>query len=171
MSRVSQNFHKEVEAGINKQINKELASSYFHLSIAFHFDRDDVALENFQKYFAKLSQQKKDNADKCLKYMNERGGRISLKDIPTPDNNLGTPHEVMKAVLAHEKVMNTYVLELTALAEKHGDENFADFMEDNFLETQVDRLKEVGGHVRNLERAGTGLGEYMFDQETLGGDH
>lgn len=30
-------------------------------------------------------------------------------------------------------------------------------------------MKELGDYVTNLKRVGTGLGEYMFDKETLGG--
>lgn len=44
-SKVRQNFHGEVEAGINKQINLELTASYVYLSMAAYFDRDDVALQ------------------------------------------------------------------------------------------------------------------------------
>lgn len=44
ISRVRQNYHAESEAGVNKQINLELTASYVYLSMAFYFDRDDVAL-------------------------------------------------------------------------------------------------------------------------------
>ena len=59
-----QNFHKEIEAGINKQINLELYSSYFYLGLAYHFDRDDIALSGFHKYFKKLSDEERCDAEK-----------------------------------------------------------------------------------------------------------
>ena len=103
MSTIKQNFHAECESAINKQINSELASSYFYMALAYHFDRDDVALENFHKYFCKFSNNKRENAQKLLKYMNERGGRVKLADIGTPANNFGEPLNIMQAVLEHER--------------------------------------------------------------------
>lgn len=103
MSAIRQNFHAECENAINQQINNELASSYFYLSVAFHFDRDDVALENFHKYFCKLSDKKKENAERFIKFMNERGGRVKFADVPTPGNNFGEPCDIMKEILDHEK--------------------------------------------------------------------
>eukprot|EP00794_Sanderia_malayensis_P000326 gene326-958_t len=171
MSLIRQNFHEECEKAINEQANQELRSSYFYLALAYHFDRDDVALGNFKKYFSKLSEKKQSNAAKFLQYINDRGGKVVFKDITTPENNFGEPAEVMKAALAHEKMVNDKLIKLTNLSEKHHDEHLADFLEDHFLQPQVDALKEISGHMKNLERAGPGLGVYMFDHETLGEDH
>ncbi|XP_065057337.1 soma ferritin-like [Rhopilema esculentum] len=167
MSTIKQNFHAECESAISKQINSELASSYFYMALAYHFDRDDVALENFHKYFCKFSNNKRENAQKLLKYMNERGGRVKLVDIGTPANNFGEPLSIMQAVLEHERKVNDSLLDLTHLAEKHNDEQLCDFMEDHFLNPEVELLKQVGDHVTNLKRVGDGLGVYMFERETL----
>lgn len=45
-----------------------------------------------------------------------------------------------------------------------------DFIEGEYLKEQVDGIKQISDHVTNLKRVGSGLGEYMFDKETLGGD-
>ncbi|GFR81958.1 ferritin [Elysia marginata] len=49
----------------------------------------------------------------------------------------------------------------------HGDAQMADFLETEFLEEQVNAIKEIGDHITNLKRVGTSLGEYIFDKETL----
>lgn len=114
MSAIRQNFHVDCEAAINKQINNELASSYYYLAVAFHFDRDDVALANFHKYFCNMSEKKKANADKLVKYMNERGGRVNFFDIPMPANNFREPVDVMQDSLERERlVSNAYLLGLS----------------------------------------------------------
>ena len=46
-----QNYAAECEAAINKQINMELYASYVYNSMAFYYERDDVALPGFAKYF------------------------------------------------------------------------------------------------------------------------
>ena len=64
--------------------------------------------------------------------------------------------------------MNAKLLVLANLADKHKDEQFCDFMEDQFLSPEVELLKEIGGHVTNLKRVGDGLGVFQYDHETLG---
>jgi ferritin len=46
-----------------------------------YFDRDDVALLGFYKYFKELSDEKRCDAEKLMKYQNQRGGRIVLQNI------------------------------------------------------------------------------------------
>ena len=58
-----QNYHAESEAGVNKQINLELYASYAYKSMAFYFDRDDVALSGFHNYFKKASDEERQHAD------------------------------------------------------------------------------------------------------------
>ena len=168
MSAARQNFHAECENGINRQINNELTSSYFYLYVAFHFDKDDVSLRNFHKYFYRLSERKKANADRLMKFMSERGGRVQLKDIPTPPNNFSEPSDIMRGVINHEKMANEELLSLRNLAERHQDSHLCDFMEEHFLNPKVELLKEISDHFTNLKRVGVGLGVYQFDHEALG---
>ena len=46
----------------------------------------------------------------------------------------------------------------------------ADFIEGNYLQEQVEAIREIGGYVTTLKRVGPGHGEYHFDRETLGED-
>ena len=50
-SACRQNYAAECEAGVNKQINMELYANYVYTSMAFYFERDDVSLLGFAKYF------------------------------------------------------------------------------------------------------------------------
>jgi len=43
----------------------------------------------------------------------------------------------------------------------------ADWLEGEFLDEQVKSIKEISEYITNLKRVGPGLGEYMFDKETL----
>lgn len=45
-----------------------------------------------------------------------------------------------------------------------------DFLEDNYLREQVESIKEIADHVTNLKRVGPGLGEYMYDKESMESD-
>jgi len=163
-----QNYHEECEAGINKQINLELYACYVYQSMAYYFDRDDVALKGFYKFFKESSDEEREHAEKLMKYQNKRGGRIVLQNIQKPDRDeWGTGLEAMTVALALEKNVNQSLLDLHKVATAKGDPQFCDFLENEYLEDQVDTIKKLSDHITNLKRVGTGLGEYMFDKETL----
>ncbi|KAK3101695.1 hypothetical protein FSP39_005569 [Pinctada imbricata] len=161
-----QNFHAESEAGINRQINLELYASYTYQSMAMYFDRDDVALPGFSKFFKKSSDEERGHAEKLMKYQNKRGGRIVLQNIQKPDRDeWGTGLEAMQTTLSLEKNVNQSLLDLHRVANTHGDEQMADFIESEFLEEQVEAIKEISDYITQLKRVGPGLGEFHFDQK------
>ena len=170
-SQPRQNFHIESEAGINRQINMELYASYCYQSMAYYFDRDDVALPGFCKYFKKSSDEEREHAEKFMKYQNRRGGRIVLQDIKKPDRDeWGSALDAMQVALSLEKSVNQSLLDLHKVASSHNDAQMADYLETEFLEEQVNAIKEISDHITQLKRVGTGLGEYMYDKESINGD-
>ncbi|MCJ0218189.1 ferritin [Clostridioides difficile] len=170
-SQPRQNFHIESEAGINRQINMELYASYCYQSMAFYFDRDDVALPGFSKYFKKASDEERGHAEKFMKYQNKRGGRIVLQDIKKPDRDeWGSALDAMQVALSLEKSVNQSIIDLHKVASSHNDAQMADFLETEYLEEQVQAIKEISDHITQLKRVGTGLGEYMYDKESINGD-
>ncbi|XP_062499712.1 soma ferritin-like [Corticium candelabrum] len=122
VSKVRQNFHQEAEAGVNKQVNLELYAFYTYRSMAHYFDRDDVALPGFSKYFLKASDEELEHADKLMKYQNMRGGRIVLQDVKRPEKDeWGSGADAMEAALALERHVNQSLLDLHKVADAHGD--------------------------------------------------
>jgi len=133
--------------------------------MAFHFDRDDIALPGFYKFFKKAADEKNEHAQKFMKFQNKRGGRIVLADIKMPErNDWGTGLEAMKKALDLETHVNTATIDLRNVAGEGGDHHMAYYLEE-FLEEQVQRLKELADHVTRLKRAGPGLGEHIYDKD------
>jgi ferritin heavy chain len=87
--QVRQNYQQDSEAAINRRINLELCVSFVYLSTSYYFDRDDVALKNFAKYFLHQSHEEREHAEKLMKLQNQRGGRIFLQDIKVSKRYLG----------------------------------------------------------------------------------
>jgi len=144
VSQVRQNYHSESEAAINRQINLELYASYTYFSMYGYFERDDVALKGFAKFFKKQSEEEREHAEKLMKYQNMRGGRIVLADIKKPERDeWGSGLEAMTAALQLEKNVNTALLEVHAIASKHNDPQMCDFIESNYLLEQVHSIKEI----------------------------
>ncbi|XP_008272626.1 ferritin heavy chain [Oryctolagus cuniculus] len=171
-SQVRQNYHQDSEAAINRQINLELYASYVYLSMSYYFDRDDVALKNFAKYFLHQSHEEREHAEKLMKLQNQRGGRIFLQDIKKPEyDDWESGLNAMECALHLEKSVNQSLLELHKLATDKNDPHLCDFIETHYLNEQVKSIKELGDHVTNLRKMGapeSGMAEYLFDKHTLG---
>lgn len=171
MSLIRQNFHEDNENAINKQINMELHASYVYLALAYQFDRHDVALKGFYEYFKKNSDEEREHAQKLMKYLNERGGTIRLEPVQPPSKyDFQTGLEAMHVALKLERDVNDSLLKLHKIASQREDPHLTDFLEEEFLDEQVKAIKEIGSHITNLNRVGSGLGEYQFDKLTLHDD-
>jgi len=155
-------------ANINRQINMELYASYSYHSMSLYFDRDDVALPGFAKYFEKASVEEREHAEKLMKYQNKRGGRIVLQDIKKPDRDeWGSGLEAMQVALQLEKSVNQSLLDIHKVASQHEDAQLSDYLESEFLDEQVEAIKQIGDHITQLKRVGPGMGEYLYDKESL----
>ncbi|XP_035583431.1 ferritin, mitochondrial-like [Zalophus californianus] len=170
--QVRLNDHQDSEAAINRQINLELYASSVYLSMSDYFDRDDVALKNFAKYFLHQSHEEREHAEKLMKLQNQRGGRIVLQDIKKPDrDDWENGLNAMECALHLEKSVHQSLLELHKLATDKSDPHSCDFIETHYLNEQVKSIKELGDHVTNLRKMGapeSGMAEYLFDKHTLG---
>ena len=167
VNRIRQNFHENCEKAINDQINLELTASYIYQSMSFYFNRDDVALPGFQKFYKENSDEEREHAEKLMKYLNKRGGRVVLRDVQSPTKNEWTNGlESLEEALELEKKVNDSLLKLHGLASQHSDPHLTDFLEEEFLDEQVESIKKLGDLITKLNRAGPqGLGEYLFDKD------
>ncbi|XP_041033510.1 ferritin, heavy subunit-like [Carcharodon carcharias] len=173
VSQVCQNYHKDCEDAVNKQVNLELYSSYVYLSMSSYFDRDDFALRHFAEFFKEQSHEEQERAGKLMKFQNKRGGRIILKDIKKPEQDeWGNGLEAMQRALQMEKNVNQSLLDLHKLSSGTTDPHISlcDLLKTHYLDEQVKMIKKLGDHITNLRRLGApenGMGEYLFDKLTL----
>ncbi|KAI5939391.1 Ferritin heavy chain [Manis javanica] len=169
---VVQNYPLDCQAAVNKQINMELTASYTYLSMAFYFNRNDVALKHFGQFFLHQSRGKSERAEKLMHLQNERDGRLSLCDIRNPGrDDWGNGVTAMEYALGLEKRVNQSLLDLHRLATNKGDAHLCDFLECHYLHRQVRSIKELGDRISILCKTGApqaGQAEYLFDKLTLG---
>jgi len=168
MSVIRQNYSEECEDAINKQINMELYASYVYLAMAYHFDRDDVALEGTYNYFKHQSDEEREHAQKLMTYQNKRGGRIVLSDIKVPTViEWSDITSALTDALELEKKVNESLLAIHVTASEKNDAHLTNFLEDEFLDEQVESINEIAKHITNVKRCGAGLGVYQFDKLTM----
>ncbi|XP_072282672.1 ferritin heavy chain B-like [Pyxicephalus adspersus] len=170
-SQVRQNYSHDTEAAINHLVNLKMYASYTYLSLAYYFDRDDVALHHASEFFKKLSQEQREYGEKFIKYQNKRGGRVILQEIRKPDQDTwGNTMEAMQVALTLEKNLHQALLELHNVATERRDPHICDFLECENLREHVKHIKKIGDYITNLKRLGVpqnGMGEYLFDKHTL----
>eukprot|EP00088_Acartia_fossae_P050513 TRINITY_DN5660_c0_g1_i2.p1 TRINITY_DN5660_c0_g1~~TRINITY_DN5660_c0_g1_i2.p1 ORF type:complete len:169 (-),score=73.90 TRINITY_DN5660_c0_g1_i2:111-617(-) len=163
-SRIRQNFREECEALINKQINMEFYASYVYMSMSAYFDRDDQAAHGFAAFFKKASDEEREHGEKLIKYQNKRGGKVVFQDVAKPSSmEWGTPLDALEAALELEKTVNQSLLDMHKASD--GDAHLCDFIEETFLDEQVESIKEISSWITKMKRCGPGLGYHILDKE------
>ncbi|XP_059496623.1 ferritin, higher subunit-like, partial [Stegostoma tigrinum] len=154
--QVCQNYHKDCEDAVNKQINLELYSSYTYHSMFSYFERDDVALHHFAEFFKEQSHEEREHAEKLMAFQNKRGGRVLLQDMKKPEQDeWGNGLEAMQRALQMEKDVNQSLLDLHKLASGHTDPHFSYFDRDDvalhhFAEFFKEQSHEEREHAEKL---------------------
>lgn len=170
---VKQNYHAETEGDLNKLINLKLSASYTYLALGMYFDRDDVALPHFSRFFLERSMKERDQAEKLLEYQNTRGGRILLQTIAKPSReDWRGGLDALSFSLEYQKSLNTCVLDVHRRAGGHNDAHLCDYLEQEFLIDSHDTIKKLGDYISSLTRLTASephgsMGEYLFDRHTL----
>ncbi|XP_041034007.1 ferritin, heavy subunit-like [Carcharodon carcharias] len=159
-SQVCQNYYQDCEAAVNRQFNMELTASYLYLSMASFFDWDDVALDHFSQFFKCQSQEKREYAEKLMKFQNQCGGCILLQDVKRDE--WGNSLQAMQVALDLEKNVNQSLLDLHQLATTETDPHLCNFLDIHYLDEQVKYIKRLGDYIANLKHLGApknGMGE------------
>lgn len=157
---------QKLQDAFNEQINKELYSEYYYLSMASYFN--SIGLSGFENFFLVQVEEERYHAMKMYRFVNERGGRIYLKKIDKPKTEFKSALEVLELAFEHEKYVSKLINELMDLAIKENDHATKSFLnwfideqveEEDSMETIVNKLKLIGGK---------GNGLLMLDKELAG---
>ncbi|KAF5470393.1 hypothetical protein F2P56_010910 [Juglans regia] len=140
-SLARQKYTDQCEAIVNEQINVEYNVSYVYHAIYTYFDRDNVALKGFAKFFKDSSKEERQHAEKLMEYQNKRGGKVRLQSMTMPSSEFdhaekGDALHSMELALSLEKLNNEKLLNLHRIANENNDVNLVDFVESEFLTEQ-----------------------------------
>ncbi|XP_042843552.1 ferritin light chain-like [Panthera tigris] len=169
--QINQNYSTKLETATNCLVNMHLRASYTFLSLGFYFNHEDVTLEGVSHFFYKLAEEKRKGAEHLLKMQNQCGGHALFQDMQKPSQDeWGKTQDALEAALFLEKNLNQALLNLHALGSAHADMHLCDFLENHFLDEEVQLIEKMRNLLTNLRRlAGSqaGLGEYLFERLTL----
>lgn len=103
-----------VQDAINDQINFELYSAYIYYSMQSWFQNQ--GLSGFANWTAVQVKEEMSHAQIMFNYVNERGGRVLLKDIDGPSNEWESPLHIFRTVLEHEQIVTSRINKIMDLA-------------------------------------------------------
>ena len=154
---------KKMEDALNEQVNAELYSAYLYLSMESYFKSKN--LNGFANWMRVQTQEEMTHVMKIYDFIDERGGRITLKAIEGPPTEWDAPLAVFEAVYEHEQMVTGLVNDLVnlAIAEKdHATNSFLQW----FVNEQVEEessADQVVQQLKMMENAPGGI--FMFDRE------
>ncbi len=103
-----------VQEALNNQINAEIASSYLYLSMAAYFESKNF--RGLAQWMQIQAREEWKHAMKIFTQVNDRGGRVILKQIDAPQTEWKSALDVFEDVLAHEIKVSEKINVLMKLA-------------------------------------------------------
>ncbi len=159
----------KLEKAINYQINRELFSEYYYLSMASYFN--STGLSGFENFFLVQVEEERFHAMKMYRFLNEKGGRVALDAIEAPKTAFNSPIEVFQLAFDHEKLVSSLINDLMDLAiseNDHAAKNFLNWFveeqveEEASMETILNKLKLINGEGHGLLMMDGELGQRVF---------
>jgi len=156
-------FSEKMQNALNDQINAEYYSSYLYLSMSAYFQ--SISLSGFAHWMRIQAQEELMHAMKFYDFVNERGGRVTLKLIEGPQTEWDSPIAIFEHVLKHEQGVTGLINNLVNLAHEEKDHATNIFLQ-WFVTEQVEEESTAADvlHKLNLTH-GEGSGLFMMDRE------
>jgi len=141
-------YSKRVMELMNEQIKHELYSAYLYLSMSAYFEGE--SLPGFAHWMRVQAAEEQEHAMKFYDFIVDRGGRVDLRAIEAPPKSFGSPLEVFKMVLEHERKVTGMIHKLYEMALKESDYP-SQVMLHWFIDEQVEEEKSAGMIVDQLQ--------------------
>ena len=154
---------EEVEKALNDQLNFELYSAYLYFSMASYFQH--IGLTGFSQWMKVQAQEEVTHAMKIYDFINDRGGRVVLKQIDAPPVEWSSPLEAFEKALEHEQIVTERINKLMDLAVEKKDYATQNLLQ-WFINEQVEEEASVGEVVNKLRLMGDRKHHlFMLDRE------
>lgn len=147
------NISKAMQDAINEQIKNELYSAYLYLSMSAYFE--SLTLPGSAKWMRAQFAEEQEHALKMFDFVNDRGGRVTLKAIDQPTFEWKSPLAAWENVLEHERKVTALINQLYAQAVAEKDYATQTFLawfvteqveEEKNATLMVERIKQAGDH-------------------------
>ncbi len=141
---------KKIEEALNGQVNAEMYSAYLYLSMESYFR--SLNLSGFAGWMRAQTQEEMMHAMKLYDFINEHGGRVTLKAIEGPPTKWESPLAVFEATYKHEQKVTGLINKLVDSAIEQKDQAANTFLQ-WFVKEQVEEESSVDKVVQKLKMA------------------
>jgi ferritin len=154
---------EKMQQALNDQVNAEFYSAYLYLSMHAYFK--SINLDGFANWMYYQAQEELTHGMKIYDFINQRGGRVQLRQIKAPETQWESPLAVFEATLQHEQKVTSLINGLVELALSEHDHASNIFLQ-WFVSEQVEEEESVGGVLEQLKLMGEAKsGFFMIDRE------
>jgi len=148
---------------INDQVKAELESAYLYLSMSAYMEAKN--LKGMAHWLKQQYKEETEHAEKFMAHLYDRGACVVLEAIAKPAAEFGTPLDVYKAVLKHERHVTDRIHKLMDLARDEKD-YASQSMLTWFINEQVEEEASAGDVINKLEFLGDSKASmYLLDKE------
>ncbi len=140
-----------LQDALNEQLKQELYSSYLYLAMAAYCDAKN--LPGFAHWMLLQADEERAHAMRFFTFIQDRGGRVTLKALPGPPSDFASPLEVFEQALAHEQEITSLIEQLYQRAAADQDQATQIFLQ-GFISEQVEEERTASQIVETLKMAG-----------------
>ncbi|MBE0698401.1 MAG: ferritin [Anaerolineaceae bacterium] len=146
---------------MNNQINHELYSAYFYLSMSASCETAN--LPGFAAWLRLQAQEEQEHAMKFYEFILDRGGKVTLQAIPQPPIDFASPLAIFEQVYQHEQKVTALINKIYDVATSEKDVASQIFLQ-WFITEQVEEEKNASQIVDLLQKIGPSVGSlYQLD--------
>ena len=151
---------------LNQQVNKEFYSAYLYLDFSIYYDEE--GLDGFANWYKIQAQEERDHAMLMLQYLQNNGGKATLKAIAKPDKELTGRLQVLELGLEHERYVTSLIHDLYEAAHSAKDFRTMQFL-DWFVKEQGEEEDNANDLISKMELFGSDPKSlYMLNSELAG---
>jgi ferritin len=139
----------DLSKALNDQLNFELYSAHVYLAIAAYCSGE--SLDGFANFFMVQAEEEKFHAMKLYKYLNDRGKRVTMSGMETPNNEYGSTLEAFEHAYEHEQEVTRRIYHLSDLAMNDREHATIQFLK-WFIDEQVEEESMFDSIISKLKR-------------------
>ena len=148
---------------LNEQINKEFYSAYLYLDFSNYFKAR--GLDGFANWYKVQAEEERDHAMLFYTYLQNESEPVTLEAIAKPEKEIKVDLNVLKAGLAHERLVTESINNIYAAAYEVKDFRTMQFL-DWFVKEQGEEETNATDLITKMELFGTDpRGLYLLNQE------
>ncbi len=141
-------------AALNTQIGNEMHASLQYVSIAAHFDSEN--LPQLAQFFYRQAEEEREHALKFVRFVVDVGGRVAIPAIAAARTDFASASEAVRLSLDWERTVTEQIYGLVEVAQ--GDRNYIALrFLDWFVTEQLEEVTLMDQLLALVERAGSNL--------------